>query len=112
MRWLTQWGLSPFSRATTSYQTATARNKTNLTANLFVAIICGVPYSSAMASCSCLVFLLIRSRIGGRYPVVTIAMSMISGKLGRCSKQSKSQRRPRDITAVPLALPLWRGQGD
>lgn len=56
-------GIIPVFISMTSYQTATARNKTNLTANLSVAIILWVPYSSAMASCNSLVFLLIRSEL-------------------------------------------------
>lgn len=48
-------------------------------------------------------------------PVVTIAMSMISGKLGedKQNKQEKSETAVREsIGVVPLALPLMAGRGD
>jgi MarC family membrane protein len=53
-------------------------------------------------------------RIAGGILVVTIAMSMISGKLGedKQNKQEKSETAIREsIGVVPLALPLMAGPG-
>ena len=53
-------------------------------------------------------------RIAGGILVVTIAMSMISGKLGedKQNKQEKSETAVREsIGVVPLALPLMAGPG-
>lgn len=53
-------------------------------------------------------------RIAGGILVVTIAMSMISGKLGedKQNKQEKSESAIREsIGVVPLALPLMAGPG-
>ncbi|VTR44076.1 membrane protein, MarC family [Serratia fonticola] len=52
-------------------------------------------------------------RIAGGILVVTIAMSMISGKLGedKQNKQEKSESAIREsIGVVPLALPLMAGR--
>lgn len=98
----------------TSYQTATARNKTNLTANLSVAIIL---WSSLFLGDGILQLFGISIdsfRIAGGILVVTIAMSMISGKLGedKQNKQEKSETAIREsIGVVPLALPLMAGPG-
>ncbi|SUG55934.1 membrane protein [Salmonella enterica subsp. diarizonae] len=98
----------------TSYQTATARNKTNLTANLSVAIIL---WSSLFLGDGILQLFGISIdsfRIAGGILVVTIAMSMISGKLGEDNKnkQEKSETAIREsIGVVPLALPLMAGPG-
>ncbi len=106
-------GIIPVFISMTSYQTATARNKTNLTANLSVAIIL---WSSLFLGDGILQLFGISIdsfRIAGGILVVTIAMSMISGKLGKINKTSKkSQRRPYEsIGVVPLALPLMAGPG-
>lgn len=53
-------------------------------------------------------------RIAGGILVVSIAMSMISGKLGedKQNKQEKSETAVREsIGVVPLALPLMAGRG-
>jgi small neutral amino acid transporter SnatA (MarC family) len=51
-------------------------------------------------------------RIAGGILVVTIAMSMISGKLGedKQNKQEKSETVRESIGVVPLALPLMAGR--
>lgn len=107
-------GIIPVFISLTSYQTAAARNKTNLTASLSVAIIL---WSSLFLGDGILqVFgISIDSfRIAGGILVVTIAMSMISGKLGedKQNKQEKSENAIREsIGVVPLALPLMAGPG-
>lgn len=85
-------GIIPVFISMTSYQTATARNKTNLTANLSVAIIL---WSSLFLGDGILQLFGISIdsfRIAGGILVVTIAMSMISGKLGKINKTSKKVR--------------------
>ncbi|MDN6109812.1 MAG: NAAT family transporter, partial [Enterobacterales bacterium] len=75
-------GILPVFISMTSYQAVAARNKTNLTANTSVAIIL---ISSLLLGDSILMFFGISIdsfRIAGGILVVTIAMSMISGKLG------------------------------
>ncbi|EBW2112305.1 YchE family NAAT transporter [Salmonella enterica subsp. enterica serovar Chester] len=107
-------GIIPVFISMTSYQTATARNKTNLTANLSVAIIL---WSSLFLGDGILQLFGISIdsfRIAGGILVVTIAMSMISGKLGedKQNKQEKSETAIREsIGVVPLALPLMAGPG-
>lgn len=54
-------GIIPVFISMTSYQTAAARNKTNLTANLSVAIILWISLFSATRFCNFLVYQLIRS---------------------------------------------------
>ena len=96
-------GIIPVFISMTSYQTAAARNKTNLTANLSVAIILWI--SLFLGDTILQLFGIL---------VVTIAMSMISGKLGedKQNKQEKSETAVREsIGVVPLALPLMAGPG-
>ena len=102
-------GIIPVFISMTSYQPAAVRNKTNLTAiilltSLFlgdgILQIFGISIDSF--------------RIAGGILVVTIAMSMISGKLGedKQNKQEKSETAVREsIGVVPLALPLMAGPG-
>ena len=100
-------GIIPVFISMTSYQTAVIRNKTNLTANLSVAIIL---LTSLFLGDSILQIF----RIAGGILVVTIAMSMISGNLGedKQNKQEKSETAIREsIGVVPLALPLMAGPG-
>lgn len=107
-------GIIPVFISMTSYQTAAARNKTNLTASLSVAIIL---WSSLFLGDGILQIFGISIdsfRIAGGILVVTIAMSMISGKLGedKQNKQEKSENAIREsIGVVPLALPLMAGPG-
>ena len=89
-------GIIPVFISMTSYQTAAARNKTNLTANLSVAIILldrrffwGTRFCRSSAS------RLIRSVSPAGILVVTIAMSMISGKLGEDETEQAGEIRDR-----------------
>ena len=98
----------------TSYQTAAARNKTNLTANLSVAIILWISLFLGDTILQLFGISIDSFRIAGGILVVTIAMSMISGKLGedKQNKQEKSETAVREsIGVVPLALPLMAGPG-
>ncbi len=107
-------GILPVFISMTNYQSAAGRNKTNLTANLSVAIILWV--SLFLGESILLMFgISIDSfRIAGGILVVSIAMSMISGKLGedKQNKEEKSESALREsVGVVPLALPLMAGPG-
>lgn len=98
----------------TSYQPAAVRNKTNLTANLSVAIILLTSLFLGDGILQIFGISIDSFRIAGGITVVTIAMSMISGKLGedKQNKQEKSETAVREsIGVVPLALPLMAGRG-
>ena len=107
-------GIIPVFISMTSYQTAAVRNKTNLTANLSVAIILLTSLFLGDAILQVFGISIDSFRIAGGILVVTIAMSMISGKLGedKQNKQEKSETAIREsIGVVPLALPLMAGPG-
>lgn len=107
-------GIIPVFISMTSYQTATARNKTNLTANLSVAIILWASLFLGDGILQLFGISIDSFRIAGGILVVTIAMSMISGKLGedKQNKQEKSETAIREsVGVVPLALPLMAGPG-
>ncbi|WP_058910299.1 YchE family NAAT transporter [Entomohabitans teleogrylli] len=107
-------GIIPVFISMTSYQTAQARNKTNFTANLSVAIILWSSLFLGDAILQVFGISIDSFRIAGGILVVTIAMSMISGKLGedKQNKQEKSETAIREsVGVVPLALPLMAGPG-
>ncbi len=107
-------GIIPVFISMTSYQMTAARNKTNLTANLSVAIILWTSLFLGDAILQLFGISIDSFRIAGGILVVTIAMSMISGKLGedKQNKQEKSETAIREsIGVVPLALPLMAGPG-
>ena len=107
-------GIIPVFISMTSYQAVAERNKTNLTANLAVAIILWTSLFLGDAILHIFGISIDSFRIAGGILVVTIAMSMISGKLGedKQNKQEKSETAIREsIGVVPLALPLMAGPG-
>ena len=107
-------GIIPVFISMTSYQTAVARNKTNLTANLSVAIILWTSLFLGNSILQIFGISIDSFRIAGGILVVSIAMSMISGKLGedKQNKQEKTESVIRDsVGVVPLALPLMAGPG-
>jgi len=107
-------GIIPVFISLTSYQTAVVRNKTNLTASLSVAIILLTSLFLGDFILQLFGISIDSFRIAGGILVVTIAMSMISGKLGedKQNKQEKSETAVREsLGVVPLALPLMAGPG-
>ncbi len=107
-------GIIPVFISMTSYQAAAERNKTNMTANLAVAIILWTSLFLGDAILRLFGISIDSFRIAGGILVVTIAMSMISGKLGedKQNKQEKSETAIREsVGVVPLALPLMAGPG-
>ena len=102
-------GIIPVFISMTRYQAAAERNKTNLTANLAVAIILWTSLFLGDAILRVFGISIDSFRIAGG-----IAMSMISGKLGedKQNKQEKSETAIREsVGVVPLALPLMAGPG-
>ena len=107
-------GILPVFISMTSYQAAAGRDKTNLTANLSVAIILWISLFLGDAILKIFGISIDSFRIAGGILVVSIAMSMISGKLGedKQNKQEKTETAVREsIGVVPLALPLMAGPG-
>lgn len=107
-------GILPVFISMTNYQAPAARDKTNLTANLSVAIILWISLFLGDAVLRLFGISIDSFRIAGGVLIVTIAMSMISGKLGedKQNKQEKSESAIREnVGVVPLALPLMAGPG-
>lgn len=107
-------GIIPVFISMTRDQIPSARDKTNLTANLSVAIILWTSLFLGDGILHIFGISIDSFRIAGGILVVTIAMSMISGKLGedKQNKQEKSETANREsVGVVPLALPLMAGPG-
>jgi MarC family membrane protein len=107
-------GILPVFISMTNYQAAIGRDKTNLTANLSVAIILWISLFLGDAILNIFGISIDSFRIAGGILVVSIAMSMISGKLGedKQNKQEKTETAVREsVGVVPLALPLMAGPG-
>lgn len=106
-------GIIPVFISMTRYQGVAERNKTNLTANLAVAIILWTSLFLGDAILHVFGISIDSFRIAGGILVVTIAMSMISGKLGE-DKQNKQEKRKRQFGKVlawfPLRCRSWRVQ--
>ncbi len=106
-------GIIPVFISMTSYQTAAARNKLTLQPTCS-AIILWISLFLGDTILQLFGISIDSFRIAGGILVVTIAMSMISGKLGedKQNKQEKSETAVREsIGVVPLALPLMAGPG-
>lgn len=107
-------GILPVFISMTNYQDEFSRNKTNLTANISVAIILWISLFLGSAVLNFFSISIDSFRIAGGILIVSIAMSMISGKLGedKQNKQEKSETAIKEnIGVVPLALPLLAGPG-
>ncbi|EKT63695.1 YchE family NAAT transporter [Providencia burhodogranariea] len=107
-------GILPVFISMTNYQSSAGRNKTNTIANTSVAIILCISLLVGDSILQLFGISIDSFRIAGGILIVTIAMSMISGKIGedKQNKQEKSETAVRDsIGVVPLALPLMAGPG-
>ncbi|MCW7762661.1 YchE family NAAT transporter [Photorhabdus luminescens] len=107
-------GILPVFISMTHYQPRSARNRTNLVANTSVAIILWTALLLGDSILRMFGISIDSFRIAGGILVVTIAMSMINGKLGedKQNKQEKSETAVREsVGVVPLALPLMAGPG-
>lgn len=107
-------GILPVFISMTTYQSAQARNKISLTANVSVGIILFVALILGESVLRLFGISLDSFRIAGGILIMTIAMAMISGKLGE-EKQNKQELAENslkeNIGVVPLALPLMAGPG-
>ncbi|HGN1707169.1 TPA: YchE family NAAT transporter [Providencia rettgeri] len=107
-------GILPVFISMTNYQSNAGRNKTNTIANTSVAIILCISLLIGDSILQLFGISIDSFRIAGGILIVTIAMSMISGKIGedKQNKQEKTETAVRDsIGVVPLALPLMAGPG-
>jgi MarC family membrane protein len=107
-------GILPVFISMTSYQVDAGRDKINLTANVSVAIILCTSLFLGNTILHLFGISIDSFRIAGGILVVSIALSMISGKLGedKQNKQEKSESAIREnVGVVPLALPLMAGPG-
>ncbi|WP_026742455.1 YchE family NAAT transporter [Lonsdalea quercina] len=107
-------GVLPVFIGMTSYQDNKERDKTNLTANVSVVLILWGSLFFGDGILRLFGISIDSFRIAGGILVMTIAMSMISGKLGehKQNKQEKTENANREsVGVVPLALPLMAGPG-
>ncbi|MGF1724112.1 YchE family NAAT transporter [Photobacterium nomapromontoriensis] len=107
-------GIMPIFVSLTSHMSPEERNKTALTANLGVAVILTVSLLAGQMLLDMFSISLDSFRVAGGLLLLTIAFSMMSGKLGedKQNKQEKSESISREqIGIVPLAMPLMAGPG-
>lgn len=107
-------GIMPVFVSLTSHMTQEEKNKTALTANLAVAIILVVSLMAGQMLLDMFSISLDSFRVAGGLLLLSIAFSMMSGKLGedKQNKQEKSEYVSREqIGVVPLAMPLMAGPG-
>ncbi len=105
-------GIMPVFVSLTGHMTLEEKNKTAATANIAVAIILII----ALLAGQMLLFSISLDsfRVAGGLLLLSIAFSMMSGKLGedKQNKQEKSEYISREqIAVVPLAMPLMAGPG-
>ncbi len=91
-------GVLPVFISMTNYQTIVGRNKTNLMANLSVAIILCISLLVGDSILYVFGISIDSFRIVGGMLIVTIAVSMINGKLGE-DKQNKLERSEAAVRA-------------
>ncbi len=107
-------GIMPVFVSLTGHMTQEEKNKTAVTANLAVAIILVVSLMAGQMLLDMFSISLDSFRVAGGLLLLSIAFSMMSGKLGedKQNKQEKSEYVSREqIGVVPLAMPLMAGPG-
>lgn len=108
-------GILPVFVSMTAHQYATERNRTNMITSISVAIILLISLFVGELILNIFSISLDSFRIAGGLLIVTIAMSMISGKLSE-EKQNKEEKAAdfstvENIAVVPLAMPIMAGPG-
>ncbi|MGR6981858.1 YchE family NAAT transporter [Testudinibacter sp. P27/CKL/0425] len=108
-------GVLPIFVGMTSNQYEAQRNKTNLQMCIAVAVILLTSLYLGQIILNLFNISLNAFRIAGGILIVSIAMSMISGKLGE-QKQNKEEKSTDlsdygNIAVVPLAMPIMAGPG-
>lgn len=107
-------GIMPIFVSLTGHMSPEERNKTALTANIAVCVILTVSLLAGQFLLDMFSISLDSFRVAGGLLLLTIAFSMMSGKLGedKQNKQEKSESVSREqIGVVPLAMPLMAGPG-
>ncbi|MGF1756796.1 YchE family NAAT transporter [Photobacterium sagamiensis] len=107
-------GIMPIFVSLTAHMGQEERNKTAFTANIAVTVILTVSLLAGQFLLDMFSISLDSFRVAGGLLLLTIAFSMMSGKLGedKQNKQEKSESASREqIGVVPLAMPLMAGPG-
>ncbi|MDA0147047.1 YchE family NAAT transporter [Vibrio sp. LaRot3] len=107
-------GIMPVFVSLTGHMTLEEKHKTAVTANVAVAIILVVSLLAGQLLLDMFSISLDSFRVAGGLLLLSIAFSMMSGKLGedKQNKQEKSEYVSREqIGVVPLAMPLMAGPG-
>lgn len=107
-------GIMPVFVSLTGHMTLEEKNKTAATANIAVAIILIIALLAGQMLLDLFSISLDSFRVAGGLLLLSIAFSMMSGKLGedKQNKQEKSEYISREqIAVVPLAMPLIAGPG-
>ncbi|MGL4830394.1 MAG: YchE family NAAT transporter [Vibrio sp.] len=107
-------GIMPVFVSLTGHMTPEEKNKTAATANIAVAIILIIALLAGQMLLDLFSISLDSFRVAGGLLLLSIAFSMMSGKLGedKQNKQEKSEYISREqIAVVPLAMPLMAGPG-
>lgn len=107
-------GILPVFVSLTGHMTLEEKNKTAATANIAVAIILIIALLAGQMLLDLFSISLDSFRVAGGLLLLSIAFSMMSGKLGedKQNKQEKSEYISREqIAVVPLAMPLMAGPG-
>jgi len=107
-------GIMPIFVSLTGHMTPEDKNKVAATSNFAVAIILTVALLGGQMLLDMFSISLDSFRVAGGMLLMSIAFSMMSGKLGedKQNKQEKSEYISREqIGVVPLAMPLMAGPG-
>lgn len=107
-------GIMPIFVSLTSHMTPDEKKKTARTANVAVAVILITALLGGQMLLDMFSISLDSFRVAGGLLLLSIAFSMMSGKLGedKQNKQEKSEYISREqIGVVPLAMPLMAGPG-
>ncbi|MCZ4293824.1 YchE family NAAT transporter [Vibrio sinaloensis] len=107
-------GIMPVFVSLTGHMTQEEKHKTAVTANIAVAIILIVSLLAGQMLLDMFSISLDSFRVAGGLLLLSIAFSMMSGKLGedKQNKQEKTEYVSREqIGVVPLAMPLMAGPG-
>lgn len=107
-------GIMPVFVSLTGHMTLEEKNKTAATANIAVAIILIIALLAGQMLLDLFSISLDSFRVAGGLLLLSIAFSMMSGKLGedKQNKQEKSEYISREqIAVVPLAMPLMVSPG-
>ncbi|GMQ45902.1 YchE family NAAT transporter [Vibrio sp. 10N] len=107
-------GIMPIFVSLTSHMSPEDKNKTAATANIAVAVILITSLLAGQVLLDMFSISLDSFRVAGGLLLLSIAFSMMSGKLGedKQNKQEKSEYVSKEqIGVVPLAMPLMAGPG-